>query len=494
MGRMACVDLPAFPLQLLLKRNPEWQTRPVAVVDSDNPQGVILWVNDRARGFRILPGMRYAAGLSLAGDLRAAVVPQAAIESAVARVARQLRCFTPLVEPAAGQPGVFWLDASGLERLHDSLNHWAGLIRSAMKRQGLNATVMVGYNRFCSYALARAKRGIVVFESAAAERAAARRVPLDRLTFQPKTRDALDRLGIRDVGSFIDLPAAGVGKRFGPEAMRLHRLASGALLEPLAPELPEPPPVEREDLEHPETDVQRLMHVIEILLRRLLRTLAGRNQALAEIVIGFQFERLSEHSERVRPAEPTLNLESLLGLVRLRLSAVGLPDGVATLLLAARGSGATREQLELFARKPRRDPAAANRALARVRAELGNTAVIRARLREGHLPEGRFTWETLDSLAQPRPRDVAGNVLVRRIFDRPIALPSRSRQEPDGWLLSGLEQGPVVRVQGPFIVSGGWWRRPVHREYHFAETRKGEVLWVFYDRVCRRWFMQGRVE
>jgi len=120
--------------------------------------------------------------------------------------------------------------------------------------------------------------------------------------------------------------------------------------------------------------------------------------------------------------------------------------------------------------------------------------VTRARLREGHLPEGRFAWETLDTLGPPAPREVSVNVLVRRIFDRPLALPSRSRQEPDGWMLRGLEQGPVIRVQGPFVVSGGWWRRPVHREYHFAETQKGEVLWVFYDRGSRRWFMQGRVE
>ena len=58
MDRMACIDLPAFPLQLLLHRRPEWREQPVAVVDSDRPQGKILWVNERARASRILPGMR----------------------------------------------------------------------------------------------------------------------------------------------------------------------------------------------------------------------------------------------------------------------------------------------------------------------------------------------------------------------------------------------------------------------------------------------------
>ena len=50
---------------------------------------------------------------------------------------------------------------------------------------------------------------------------------------------------------------------------------------------------------------------------------------------------------------------------------------------------ASREQLAMFASKPRRDLRAANEALARVRAELGDDAVVRAVLRDGHLPEAR---------------------------------------------------------------------------------------------------------
>ena len=112
--RMACVDLPALPLQLLLRKYPDWRTRPAAVVDSDKPQGRLLWVNDKARSSRILPGMRYAAALSLNGDLRAAVVPANEIERAVGAIGKRMERFTPGVEPATDEPGVFWLDASGL--------------------------------------------------------------------------------------------------------------------------------------------------------------------------------------------------------------------------------------------------------------------------------------------------------------------------------------------------------------------------------------------
>jgi len=301
------------------------------------------------------------------------------------------------------------------------------------------------------------------------------------------------KLGVKTVGRFIDLPAEGLERRFGREAYRLHRLASGAVRLPLQADRPTPPAFQRRCLDHVETNVGRLMGVVEQLMQPLLETLAGRNQAAAEVRFGFRFERLGEHSECVRPAEPTLDAAQLIELIRLRLQALRkLPDGVVEVLLLSRGTPATRKQLDLLARRPRRDLAAANRALARVRAELGSEAVSHARLREGHLPEARFAWDKLDQLNPPRPREVDSGTLVRRIYTRPVPLPSR--HEPDGWMLRGLAQGPVVRVLGPYIVSGGWWRRPVQREYHFAETQKGELLWIFYDRPRRRWFLQGRVE
>jgi protein ImuB len=152
------------------------------------------------------------------------------------------------------------------------------------------------------------------------------------------------------------------------------------------------------------------------------------------------------------------------------------------------------KQYRLLGSSPKRDLAAANRALARVRAEFGDEAVVQARLRAGHLPEGRFTWEALDTLSEPKARNVDTGRLIRRIYDQPILLQPQPREAQDGWMLLGFEQGPVVNMSGAYIVSGGWWRRMVHREYYFSETQKGGIFWVYFDRIRRRWFLHGRVE
>lgn len=494
MDRTACTDLRAFPLQLLLRKHPEWRDHPAAVVEADTPQGTILWINEKARAAGIETGMRYAAGLSLAEDLRAGVVPKQEIDDEVAQLAELMRRFTPSVEPSKDEPGVFWLDAKGLERLFGSLTEWASGLRVEIKRTGFDATLVIGFDRFAVYALAKGVRHDT-FSTPAEERAAARAVRLDRLALPPPARDALHKLGIVTLGQFVDLPLDGVGVRFGPEVHRLHRLASGSLVEPLKPEHPDVPAMRRIILDHPTFDAPTIVALAQDALGPMLDEIARRGRALAGLQLGFRFERLGDHLESIEPAAPTTSLPTMVELIRLRLQAVRrLPDGVMEIALVARETTAVERQRELFAVAKKRDLEAGARALARLRAAFGDDAVVRAELADAHLPEARFAWVPLSALSPARPRAAAEPRLVRRIRTTPLPLPPRERHEPDGWMLRGLEQGPVVKVAGPYLISGFWWKTPVQRDYHFAETKTGEQLWVFYDRGKSRWYLQGEVE
>lgn len=496
MDRLACVDLRALPLQLLLQRHPDWAAHPTAVVDEDRPTGTILWVNERARRRRILAGQRYAQGLSRAADLRAGVVPRQEIDTTVRRLSGVLRELSPGVEPSSTEPGLFWLDASGLQRLHPSLEAWARSIVERLRALGFRATVVVGFSRFGSYALARTKlhlrRGVLVCASPAEEADRARDVPLDRLALPPALREGLTRLGVTRVGDLLRLPANGLLERFGPEAHRLHALAANACFAPLQPE-PEPEPLrERVDLDHPELETTRLLFLIKHRLDRLLTALARRGEALAALELALELDGVADpRREILRPAAPTLDGAQLLDLVRLRLDRLQLDAGVVGLALDATSVRASREQLQLFAEKPRRDLAAADRALARLRADLGEQAVLHVVLRQRHLPEASFTLEPLARCVRPAPAP-GQRVLVRRLLQPSEPLACR-RGPGKTWAVLGAQP-----AAGPYILSGGWWRgaraTEVHREYYFARTRPGELLWLYYDRPRNRWLLQGRVE
>jgi protein ImuB len=465
------------------------------VVEADRPQARILWADERARAKGILPGMRYAAGLALASDLCVGVVQPREIEEGVHEVTKRLRAFGPDVEPSAGDPGIFRIGSKGLDLLYPSLRLWAVRIRSALLAEGLQATVVVGFHRFAAYALARAlpEPRTWVIETPEEERSRLKRVPLARLRLPPDARDALLSLGVRTIGDLLRLPPAGLLERFGEGVFHVWRAASGEDDLPLQPAPAEEPLREEALLDDGETDVQRLLFLLKPMLDRLLAKLAARREALAALTLELKLERASGSVERLKPASPTLDARQILDLVLLRLSSLRLASGVIEMGMVAEGEKATREQLDFFTTRTKRDPAAQKRAFARLRAEFGDEAIVKAGLREGHLPEASFEWLLLPELPAPRPR-LCRRTLVRRLRLPPFPLPHRPRHEEDGWQLRGRHDAPLDHLLGPYVLSGGWWRGGIAREYYFARTRREEWLWVFRDANRRRWYLHGRVE
>lgn len=496
MERLACVNVPALPLQILLQDHPDWRPHPVAVVAEDRPHSPILSVNGRARKSGVAPGLSYASALSLLPDLRAAPVVPSHLARTVEALAARLRAFSPEVEASSHEPGVLWANVSGLHRLYASLESWAWAVRTDLAGMGFTALIVVGFTKFGTSAAARTARTIRVFADSSEEREAAGRVPLARLgAIPPETIEALHELGIRSVDALLGLPAAGLLERFGPELHRLHLLAADALWAPLQPQIPAEPIRRSVLLDAPEDNADGLVFLIKRLLHPMLSALASSGQALSALDVRLRPDRQAWHAERIRPASPTLDAVQILDLVRLRLESVGLVAGVLEIELEASGQQATPDQIHLFTEHQQRDLEAGNRALARLRAELGDDAVVRAVLRNGHLPEGRFGWEPMDRLQIPTPHPVEVRALVRRVFARPQGLPPAPRpSHDDGWLISGVVRGSVSDQTGPYILSGGWWVREVRRDYYYIETRRGELLWVYYDRRRRGWFHHGRVE
>jgi protein ImuB len=514
--RWACVSLPALPLQLVTRQNPAWRGLATVVVSEDKPQGKVLWANESARQAGVLPGHTYALALSLCAGLRACVVSEQEVAAVRHEIKALLWRFSPAIE-AAQETGVFWLDASGLSRMFVSLSNWASGLRQQLMEAGLSASVVVGFSRFGSYALARCGESCVLPDPNA-ERVRVARVPLARLDLEPTLRDVLSKLGVHTVDDFLALPAAGLLTRFGSDAARLHALALGAYA-PLDAETWVAPLMERQLLDTGETDSTRLLFVIKRLLTGLLAQLVRRGEALTSLSLSFKLDRKRGllELEALRPAAPTLDGVQLIDLVRLRLESLALETGVIELSLSATGTPSSPEQLRVFAEQPRRDLAAAARAIARLRAEFGPEVVVRAVLCDGHLPEARYRWQPIDTLQLPEPPPpsaasaaadgeptgsttaleamLAYRPLVRRIQRRPETLSAPARQmRNDGWLIRGAHHGPVTHSAGPYVVNGGWWQREVQREYSFLMTRRGELLWVYQDKRRRRWFLHGEVQ
>jgi protein ImuB len=428
---LACVLLAALPLQILAQRQPDLRELPAVVLTEDRPQGLILWTNRKARAAGVLPGMRYATALAMEPALRGGVVAQEAVQAALDEVGGLLRQFSPRLEPEPQEPGVFWLDTAGLTGLFGSLQDWASQLHNHLLAAHWHATVAVGWRRFALYAIARHRRGVQVCTDTAEEQRWRDRVPLASLgqvfALPPAVRDAVAKLGVKTLGEYLALPALQLQERYGTEARASHKLASDAVVQPLRPQLPQPPPHACRDLEPADDNRERLLFVLRGLLGGLLREVAVRRQSVAGLLLTLHLEvprqDLARDSngealarpvlarllhEVLQPAEPTLQEAQLTDLLRLRLEQLVLVAGVERLELTLQTVPASADQLRLWQLAGKRNLDAATAALARVRAAFGPQAVLQAVLRPEHLPHARFGWLPRDAVLPALPLASSG--------------------------------------------------------------------------------------
>jgi len=342
-------------------------------------------------------------------------------------------------------------------------------------------------------AKSRQGHGLVVFATEAKEQAAVDRVPLVFLGLPYETRELLDKLRIHTVGDYLRLPAPGILRRFGKDAHRIHRMATGEAWEKLDAEPLHDPVHVTVEFDEAEVDLHRLLFLVKQHLHAMLQKLADRYESLESLDLALHIFRTDPILTCVRPAAPTLDIAQLSSLVHLRLESMPITAGVTRISLTARSAKASREQLQLFVDNPRREPRAAERSLARIRSLFGEQSVTRASLENGHLPEANYAFRPMPDLPAAKPMTTRLHHLVRRVFSKPEPLPACPLKHWEGWLIRGVEHGPVVRSMGPYPLSGGWWRREVTRDYHYIQLHSGEWLWVYHDRKRNRWFLHGTV-
>jgi protein ImuB len=296
--------------------------------------------------------------------------------------------------------------------------------------------------------------------------------------------------------SFLELPANGVRTRFGREAHRFHQEASGALATPFQPLAPREPVVSSVHLDDPETNLERLLTVIDRELRSLSRTLDACAHVLVSVAVQLRFDDGSQTAERLQPASPRWisrrswsccdcgwrpcsNARECTRRGRMWQSSVKERRGVIR-----RRSCSPRARRGM-------PPACRTGEWLAFRAELGDQSVVRRGTpRRAFYRRHAFAWEPVEAVADARRARSKSPPLVRRIQSRAVPFSPGRHRDAQAELIRHIDEGTVRETVGPFIVSGGWWSREVQREYYFVRTSNHRVLWMYYDRPRMSWFIQ----
>ena len=503
MDPLACVSVPAFELQLLIKRFPHWEEVPAAVISEAKPLGRVIAANRAALRGGVRPDMRYAQALSLRPDLQAAVISSQERERAGKEIGALLYEFAPAVEHARfAEATIFWLDVRGFSRLYSSYENWGERLLGALRTHGFLGACTVGWSRLGTFAAARKPGEVRIFHSPEEELAATRSTAVRYLPIAPFVKERLAHLGIRTVEEFLALPKGGVRSRFGRAVEELYALSSQGEGVPVQGKVPVEANSVRRVCIPALRRVTPILENIGELLQEVTDRARRRRSRIRSVTVRLRDEGGNRRCEELTPAEPTRDPELLKQLCELRLSRLSWAEPVEEIVIEAEEESGRPEEQDLFQHAPRRRPERGRKALALLQARLGAEGVVRGEPQDALLPERSFLWlpfevsrldrEEITFLVEEESQDYpAGRQpqLVRRIR----RLPEEKRPPSAAPIqFDSAQSSALADLSGPILFSTCWWLEPEEREYRYRGHPDGTIEWRYRDR--EGWKIQGSVE
>lgn len=514
----ACLFVPDFPVQALVRVEPELRGKPVAVMEGAVPLIKVSCVNAKAREAGVEIGMSKVQADAFSGiEWRWRSVSQE--KTAHAALLDCAWTISPLVEERRDETGETLLDSvvldiAGCEQLFGSPEKIAGDLKYAAAVVGFDANVAVAGNPDAAVCAARGFSGITLIADGD-EAAWIGTLPLTSLRFPAEIVETLKLWGIYTCAQFAALPEIPVVERFGQEGRRLQLLARGADPRPL---LPKESPLAFEEcmeLDFPLDLLEPLLFVLNRLLEQLCARLRLHVLAASEIKVALTLEgkesRKKEpvvHIRTLRLPVPATESKFLLKLLQLDLQKHPPDAPVVAVNITAAPAHERKRQLGLFLPLSP-EPERLEVTLARIENAVGEGRVGAPVLLDTHRPNAfeqkRFVLREI-SLKKPQAEQEARAAL--RIY-RPT-LPATVKlqgEKPMQIVCDGLSRR-ILALAGPWRTKGDWWSqsawardewdvlmhslRPKFRANMEREEREETSLYRIYrDLRSRQWFVEG---
>ncbi len=507
MPRIACLHVPQLPLVATLRAEPQLCAVPLAVVQPGNDLGGRAHVlGATPAAFGVEPGQTLAEARSLCPTLvarqsspeRMRAAAQAAVEAALS--------LSPRIEEA--EPGLVYLDISGLDSLVGDEHAVARALVLASERVGLCAAVGLAGGKLAARLAARAAMSDLALEptragvgggafrvvAAADQREFLASLPLLALELSGELLLALRRFGLQTLGDVARLPPGPLAARLGPEAARLVRLSRGEDAAALAPVKPLERYEEGEELEWDAGTLEPLLFVWKALLDRLCARLAARGLMARELSLQLRLADGSWDERALDLAGPTREVLSLLQLLRLTVEGAPPSSGVRAVRLAALPVREVLEQLPLFGARSA-SPTQLAAAVARLSALVGPGRVGQAIAPDRWAPfvagVGRFSPPPPALFPERQEAQIS---LAARALRPPREAEVRCDDAGCPLLVigEGALGGRVVASAGPWRTVAEWWTdAPLALDSFDLELAGGLLLRASRELSSGAWWIEA---
>ncbi len=387
------------------------------------------------------------------------------------------------------------LEVGKSSKLFNGLEHILNLIKKDLTQFKIDVLLGLGETPKASVLLSMEN-----YQHFETSKAKLNKLSLNHLEIPPKKIAQLQHCGLKTLGEIKNIEYADLGARFGQDLLTYLRMVEGDLADPQ--EAITPPEVFRAcaDFAEPIHNVTWIQQQIDRLLNDLTHFIKSR-QLLCR---SFVWQFYHENNRLIKTIEIGVSSQKNLGTTLKQLSDIKL-QSIKLDWEFSRIELSCRDLLpillfdnDLFDPKPSQEQF--QQLKDKLISRLGNKALYGIESLQEHLPEMANRQFDKHKPSQPE-KTVSEKAATYQIGTKTAQNLPQLDDEPL-WLLDQplrlakqamrpILKGPLTLIHGPNRVSTQWWIKLQSRDYFIARQSNGRLLWIYFDRVKKDWYMHG---
>lgn len=476
------------------RRRPELKDVPFVFAAPERGRMIVKAVNAVAAANGIYTGMVVADSRAILPAVQVFDDQQGKDITLLSALAEWCIRYTPIA--AIYPPDGLILDATGCPHLWGGEQPYLKDLVTRLAAFGYQVRPGMADTVGCAWAIARYGRVKLIIEPGC-QVEALQHLPPVALRLDSGITDKLEKLGLTEIGSFMNMPRSALRRRFGETLLLRLDQALGQGIEYVQPVKPIEPYQERLPSLEPIRTAPGIEHALHELLDKLCKRLSAEEKGLRKVV--FKCYRIDGNIQSIDigTARPSRNATHLFKLFEIKIGQIRPALGIELFVLEApvvEALSSNQEAIWNFSYNREMEIA---ELLDRIAVKVGMNTIHRYLPDEHHWPERSFklatslqeeattTWQ--DEL--PRPVHLLPNP---ELIEVTVAM-------PDYPPMLFKYKGNLHRVQkadGPERIEQEWWiEQGLYRDYYCVEDDKGERYWLFrlghYQNSDPKWFIHG---
>lgn len=477
-----------------VRRKPELKGIPFVLAAPERGRMVIKAANIIAEQKGIQVNMVVADCRAILPELQVFDNDPALPEKLLNALAEWCLRFTPIV--AVDMPDGLLLDVSGCPHLWGGERPYLKDLVTRIRAFGYDVRAAVADTVGAAWGVARfGQITPLIDEGKQAE--AIRSLPPSALRLESCVIEKLEKLGLYQIGNFMNMPRSALRRRFGKQLLLRLDQATGQEMEIIQSIKPLEPYSER----LPSLEPIRTAPGIEIALRRLLEALCSRlakeNTGLRKAIFkGYRIDGIVQQIQ-IATNRPSRNVDHLFKLFEIKICGIMPALGIELFTLEAPiVEKINTLQDALWNSKSTNDRDIAE-LLDRISIKLGVDSIHR------YIPDEHFWPERSMKIA------TSIDVEVQTDWDEDLPRPVHllPKPEPIEVTVPVPDYPPMLfiykgklhninKADGPERIEQEWWiEEGLYRDYYCVEDENGARYWLFrlghYNSGEPKWFIHG---